>query len=278
MLQSPNSQELSTTIHPNAANYDEASLPQRSHVHGTNSTTSHLKITTSMTNILNVSQVIYIFTNSTMRRRKCHEPRRVVCVTQQRWSHELNDGSCKYHKLVWLPRVLLWMSHVTRMNGSRHKYAGPDMSFFLKQWPYYAYKGSCHTYERVIARTWMSHATHMQAETWVSSSSNGPVTHTYDEWGMSHMWIHLWMSLVTHTSHVTRMNESCHTYAGLDMSFFLKQWPFFMLLVLLFKSHDSFIRVTWDMTRSYVRDVRHDSFICVTRLVYFHAAGTTFRK
>jgi len=201
MLQSPNSQELSTTIHPNAANYDEASLPQRSHVHGTNSTTSHLKITTSMTNILNVSQVIYIFTNSTMRRRKCHEPRRVVCVTQQRWSHELNDGSCKYHKLVRLPRVLLWMSHVTQISES------------------------CHIYEWVMSHVWTGQGTNMQAETWVSSSSNGPITPTKDHvthmneslhahgWVMPHICRprHEFLPQAMALSHTHMMNEACHT-------------------------------------------------------------------
>ena len=64
----------------------------------------------------------------------------------------------------------------------------------------------------------MSHTTHMQAETWVSSSSNGPVTHMMNESCRTCEYTHKWvllhvrvMSLVW-MSHVTRMNESCHTY------------------------------------------------------------------
>jgi len=98
-----------------------------------------------------------------------------------------------------------WMRHVTRMNEA------------------------CHTYEWGMAHIWMSHVTHLRGqepasscpppwELWQCVSMSfipmSHVTHmneschTY-EWDMSHIWIsHVtkWMS------HVTHMNESCHTY------------------------------------------------------------------
>jgi len=65
------------------------------------------------------------------------------------------------------------MSHITRMNGSSHTYAGPDMSFFLKQWP-------CHTHI-----WWMRHVTHVNTPM-NESCYTYESCHTY-EWVMSYI-------------------------------------------------------------------------------------------
>jgi len=49
---------------------------------------------------------------------------------------------------------------------------------------------SCHTYERVMSHTWMSHVTHMNESCQIY------------KWVISHIWM----------SHVTHTNESSHTY------------------------------------------------------------------
>ena len=75
---------------------------------------------------------------------------------------------CVTHSYVWLDYVC----HQRDSNANNHPYTMNE---------------SCHTYERVMSHTWISHATHLN--------------HTY-EWVMSQTWM----------SHVTHMNESCHTY------------------------------------------------------------------
>ena len=50
--------------------------------------------------------------------------------------------------------------------------------------------GTCHEYEWVMSRVWMSHVTHTNESCYAY------------EWVMSHIWM----------SHVTHMNESCHTF------------------------------------------------------------------
>ena len=55
---------------------------------------------------------------------------------------------------------------------------------------------SCHMYEWVTSRIWISQVTHLNE--WARNISR----HTY-EWVMSHVWM----------SHVTCMNESCHTHS-----------------------------------------------------------------
>ena len=72
------------------------------------------------------------------------------------------------HSCVWLD----YESHHRDSNTGDHPYTMNE---------------SCHTYERVMSHTWISHATHLN--------------HTY-EWVMSQTWM----------SHVTYMNESCHKY------------------------------------------------------------------
>ena len=87
--------------------------------------------------------------------------------------------------------------------------------------------------------------------------------HTY-EWVMAHVWM----------SHVTRMNESCHTYEWVMSHVWLShvtgeqcdEQPRRTSL----RGGSGFICVTWlihmcDMTHSYVW---HDSFICVTWLIH----------
>jgi len=108
-----------------------------------------------------------------------------------------------WHMLVarWVTS-LIWMSHVTRMNESRHSY----------EWVMSLVWMSHVTRLNESRHTWMSHITHMHesrcthewvtSHTWISHDTRmNESRHTY-EWVTSHIWI----------SHVTHMNNSCHTY------------------------------------------------------------------
>jgi len=81
---------------------------------------------------------------------------------------------CIFATLYECVTSLVWMSYVSHMN----------------EWCHTCMHESCHTYEWVMSRIWMSHFTRMNES-----------CHTY-EWVISHVWM----------SHVTHMNESCHTY------------------------------------------------------------------
>jgi len=97
-----------------------------------------------------------------------------------------------------------------------------------------AIQGSCHTYEWVMSRVWMSRVTRMNesfqryewviTRIWMSYTTCMIETcHTY-EWGVSHIWMshvvhvnesrHTYEWVMSHIwiSHVTHMNESYHTY------------------------------------------------------------------
>ena len=88
------------------------------------------------------------------------------------------------------------MSHVSRLNTSCDAY----------EWVMPNLNESCHTYERVISHT--SRAAELtQVPVVESCHTYEDSCHTYD-WVMSHIWM----------SHVTRMNESCHTHPELQNS------------------------------------------------------------
>ena len=129
----------------------------------------------------------------------CHTS--VSHVTQE-WamSHKCEWHKCEWHKCEWHDSPLsfrcvmshlnercnMWMSHVTRTNEScqtcKWVISPPH------EWVMSHKVESCHT--RVSDMTHISH----------SDVSCHNACH------MSHVIIHVWMS------HVTRMNESCHTY------------------------------------------------------------------
>ena len=156
---------------------------------------------------------------------------------------------------------------------------------------------SCHTYEWVMSRLWMSHGTHMN-ESWHTLSVVWCIQmcdiwichvihmkeswHTY-EWVMAHIWMshgthmnepchtyewvmpHIWMS------HVTHMNESCHirmchdsfTYAMTREGFMAYRERYAMT-----PSRMQWLLHMWVMTHSYLR---HDSFTCEPWLLYMWA-------
>ena len=86
------------------------------------------------------------------------------------------------------------MSHVTHINESCHTYE-PFTCTHVNQ--------SCHTYQ-----WFMSHEIHVYTYGYVMCTHTNESGHTYESchtcirWVTSHTWI----------SHVTHMNESCHTY------------------------------------------------------------------
>ena len=129
----------------------------------------------------------------------------------------------------------IWMSHVTLMTKLRHTYPLGKHTDYAKE--------SCHTYEAVMSHIWMSHVTHMiesrQTYDWVMShiwmshvtqsdgvglqtrcmQMSGP-DHTRG-WAMLHilaeqayhcMYAYGWVESHTWMSHITRMNESWHTF------------------------------------------------------------------
>jgi len=75
----------------------------------------------------------------------------------------------------------IWMSHVTHMSASRHKYG----------W--------------TISHTWMSHVTHRRMS--YQSDKHTDVTH------LSHV-TRMNTSCITWICHVTNLNLSCHTYGN----------------------------------------------------------------
>jgi len=121
------------------------------------------------------------------------------------------------------------MSHVTRMNVSRHAYewVTPHIwmcfltesghthkcIFRVNEW--------CHTYKWVMYRMWMGHVTHVNESChtceWAMSHMNDT-----DEWVVSHIWMlhftrkdescHTREQVMSHLCHFTHMTEWCHTY------------------------------------------------------------------
>ena len=126
----------------------------------------------------------------------------------------------------------MWMRHVTHMNESCDTYEWV-MSHI---WKHYHMNGSCDRRERRVVRWGLREGVSVQAVSWMIHVTRiNESCHTY-QWIMSH----------TSMSHVTHMNESCHMC---DMTH-------------SYVWHDSFMCVTWlihmcDMTHWYVW---HDSF------------------
>ena len=88
------------------------------------------------------------------------------------------------------------MNHVTHINASSHK------------------NETCHTYERVGSRAWISHVTHMNeschTHEWILSHVQ--IYHSR-EWVMSHTWIsHVARAKMLFTCKNAVIDESRHTY------------------------------------------------------------------
>jgi len=125
---------------------------------------------------------------------------------------------------------------------------------------------SCHTYEQVVARRWMSHVAHMKescriyvmSHIWTSCGAQmNKSCHTYegvmshichvthmnklwraDEWVMSHIW----------RSHVAYM--SCHTYEQVVA----RRWMCIICVIRLIHRHNLFMCVKWLI---HMHDVLH---------------------
>ena len=134
----------------------------------------------------------------------------------------------------WVPSQI-WMSHVTRVNASRHTYEYAVSHTWMRRESHIWMcrvkhnSDSCHTYDWVMSHVWLHHVKHMNKSChtyqWVTSQAwlrhvthmNEPCqTYECDE-SHKHEWVIICeqvMSLISHiwTSHVTRMNESCDTY------------------------------------------------------------------
>ena len=138
------------------------------------------------------------------------------------------DESCHTY---WWVMSHIWRSHVIHKKESCRTYEGV-MSHIWRSHVTHMNE-SCHTYEWVMSHIWMSHVTHMNES-----------CYTY-EWVMSHLWVHLANAVESRCntlqhpatlcntqtrgiscvcdmtlcdtshirmSHVTYINESCHTY------------------------------------------------------------------
>jgi len=135
------------------------------------------------------------------------------------YAHTLNGTYVNAQQLVALFCVNeschVWMSHVTHECVRAHVKCSPTCSVWVSQVDVLL---SAHTtqYEWVMSRMHKSRHTYEIDMSWTSHVTRmNESCHTY-EWVMSH----IWMSHVTHMNeschvcvrHVTRMNESCHTY------------------------------------------------------------------
>ena len=110
-----------------------------------------------------------------------------------------------------------WRIHICDMThscGMTHSYVWHDLSIHSQPTPALSrcMNESCHTYEWVMSRIWMSRVTHMNeschtrecvtSHKWMSHVTHtNESCHTYES-VMSHIWM----------SHATHMNETCHTY------------------------------------------------------------------
>ena len=114
----------------------------------------------------------------------------LMCATTHSYVwHELFKYERRASRTVACARWVMshiWMSHVTHVNESRHRYEW----VMSHRWISHVTRinESYHTYERAISHIWMIHGTHMN-ESWHICA-----------WGMAHRSM----------SHVTHMNGSCH--------------------------------------------------------------------
>jgi len=205
-------------------------------------------------------------------------------VMSPKWMSHVSsmDESC--HAYEWV-MFTLWMSHVTYMNESCHTYEWVMSPLWMSHVT--QINESCLIYEGVMLHIWMSHVTHAnkqqesshELKSLLFSKNSVPyewVTAHTQKWVTSHKWMR----------HVTRMNQSRHTYERAMCSRLNSKSSVLYERVTAHKetshithantqlhashawyfSYDSFICVTWrihicDMTHSYVW---HVSFISAT--------------